>query len=1043
MASRYWVGGTATWDTTSTANWSAAQGLSFTASCSGTTLTTVGSPALVVGMRVWSSANVTLGTIVSGAVNTWVVSVGGTYASQTMTAATTGASVPTTADNVIITTGSGTTAGTISMTGALNCNSFTVSVTGWSFIFGTSPTLVIAGKDASNYSFNVASGTTMNFAVPTTFTSTSTGNIIVTNGVSVSFVFTFDGVGGVWTLGSALNNSANTITVTNGTFDTSSTGNYALTVNSFASANSNVRTINLNASTVTVSSTLTAWNLVTTTNLTFNAGTSTIVMTAGSGTSTFSGGGLTYYNVTSTANSASSVTRTINGANTFNNLTITNTNSSNGWMGLNFGASQTITGTLTISGGTTTPGTNRIYAVSSTYGTQVTLTAAAVSLTDVDFTDIVGAGAASPFTGTRLGDGANNSGITFPVAKTVYFVGTTSANWGASLWATSSGGAVSSTNFPLPQDTAVIDNSSLNTSATLSLATGYNLSTIDFSARSNAITFSTATLTPNMYGSITLSSAVTLTGTGILTWQNRSTATITSATVSWTQPITVDNKTGTVRLGDNFTSTNATTALTLTSGTFDANGFNFTGVKVVATGTVSRTLAVGSGTWTISGVTTTTWQASATGLTVTGSGTISMTGATAKTFVGASVNYGSVVLNQGGAGALTVSGSNTFGDITNTYAATGATSILFTSGTTQTVAAFTASGAAAKLLTLNAVTAGSAFTLSKASGIVSSDYLSLKDSTATGGATWYAGANSTNTSGNTGWVFTAPLNVTGVAATGAVGTVAVNYDFSQSVTGETATGAVGTVAVNYDANVSVTGVAATGAVGTVAVVVDVNVSVTGETATGAVGTVAVNYDANVSVTGETATGAVGTVTPFIGTIAIVTGVEATGAVGIASVAIDATATVTGETATGAAGTVTVNYDFSQSVVGETATGAVGTVVVSTIQPVPVTGVEATGAIGTVDTNYSANVSLTGKVATGAVGTATVETFQIVFPTGVFATGAVGDVTEAYGANVYIIGFEAIGYVGNTLVWGQVIPDPGTSWSTIVPSQTPVWTQIVP
>ncbi len=47
----------------------------------------------------------------------------------------------------------------------------------------------------------------------------------------------------------------------------------------------------------------------------------------------------------------------------------------------------------------------------------------------------------------------------------------------------------------------------------------------------------------------------------------------------------------------------------------------------------------------------------------------------------------------------------------------------------------------------------SAATVSKASGIVSCDYLTIQNSTATGGATWYAGANSTNVSGNTGWIF--------------------------------------------------------------------------------------------------------------------------------------------------------------------------------------------------------------------------------------------------------------------------------------------------
>lgn len=46
-------------------------------------------------------------------------------------------------------------------------------------------------------------------------------------------------------------------------------------------------------------------------------------------------------------------------------------------------------------------------------------------------------------------------------------------------------------------------------------------------------------------------------------------------------------------------------------------------------------------------------------------------------------------------------------------------------------------------------------TLSKSTGIVSADFLSISRSIATGGADWYAGANSTNGGGNTGWIFTA------------------------------------------------------------------------------------------------------------------------------------------------------------------------------------------------------------------------------------------------------------------------------------------------
>ena len=70
-------------------------------------------------------------------------------------------------------------------------------------------------------------------------------------------------------------------------------------------------------------------------------------------------------------------------------------------------------------------------------------------------------------------------------------------------------------------------------------------------------------------------------------------------------------------------------------------------------------------------------------------------------------------------------------------------------GTTQTVSGFTTNGSSGNLAILVSDSAGSKATLSKASGIVSVDYMSLKDSEALGGASWYAGANSTNVSGNT------------------------------------------------------------------------------------------------------------------------------------------------------------------------------------------------------------------------------------------------------------------------------------------------------
>jgi len=58
--------------------------ISFTASCAGTALTTTGSPALAVGHVVFAADGTSLGVVTSGAANSWVVSEGGAYTSQTM-----------------------------------------------------------------------------------------------------------------------------------------------------------------------------------------------------------------------------------------------------------------------------------------------------------------------------------------------------------------------------------------------------------------------------------------------------------------------------------------------------------------------------------------------------------------------------------------------------------------------------------------------------------------------------------------------------------------------------------------------------------------------------------------------------------------------------------------------------------------------------------------------------------------------------------------------------------------------------------------------
>jgi hypothetical protein len=126
-------------------------------------------------------------------------------------------------------------------------------------------------------------------------------------------------------------------------------------------------------------------------------------------------------------------------------------------------------------------------------------------------------------------------------------------------------------------------------------------------------------------------------------------------------------------------------------------------------------------------------------------------------FSGAGFSFGTLT-HSGSSKILTIDGSSTFTTISNTVQPC---TFNFTSGTTQTVTNFSVSGTAGNLVTIKSSTSGSAATLSKASGSVLSDYLSIQDSTATGGATWNAGANSTNVSGNSGWIFSASVTSTG------------------------------------------------------------------------------------------------------------------------------------------------------------------------------------------------------------------------------------------------------------------------------------------
>jgi hypothetical protein len=619
----------------------------------------------------------------------------------------------------------GTGAFTVTISAAV-CNDFTVG----------SPTAldgVMTLSFASNATFDVygswtnpaSNFTVVNSSGALNFRATSSGKTVTTNGVTVGVATAFNGVGGVWTLGSAISIGAFALTLTNGTFDTS-TSNYAVICGTFNSNNSNVRTLSLNGSTVTLSN---AWSISTSTSLNFNAGTSTIILS--SSAASFTGGGLTYNDVSFTSTTPTTNTKVIAGVNTFNNLTV----AAIAAIGINIlsvSAAQTINGTFTITGSN---GNRRYFIRSNIIGTPRTFTCAAIAATtDVDFRDIVIAGATAPLSGTRLGDCGGNNGITFDAPKTVYWNLAAGGNWSDTAWATGSGGTPADTNFPLPQDTTVIENAGLNVSATVTLNSGWNIGSLDLSTRTNAMVFASGTTAPAFYGNFTYGSGVATSGTGTFTFFNRAVKTVNSGGKTFTQPITINAPGGGIQLVANNLTFGSSLVVTLTNGTLDLNGRTLT-AGAVGIGSGTKNVTFNGGTIVILGGVTTAWNnaqpANFTTTAGTGVGTISMTSASAKTFVGGGSVY-NCVLNQGGAGALTVTGNNAFADLTAT---TVPSTITFTAGANNTFGAFTLSGTAGNLVTLGSSTT-SPTTLTKSSP-------------------WTVGANSVDGGNNTGLSFTA------------------------------------------------------------------------------------------------------------------------------------------------------------------------------------------------------------------------------------------------------------------------------------------------
>ena len=669
--------------------------------------------------------------------------------------------LPTASDNCIFDTNSNTTdtGYAVTVNASATCLDFTMDGpgSGANITWAGSSALAIYG------SMNLIGGSadiTRSYTGTISFNATSGVKTVDTNGVSLNSNISFNGVGGSWQLLDSLNIGNKAITLGNGSLDTNSqTVIASSSTGGLVSTGTIVRSLTLGASTVQLGAGCV--NFTDSTNLTLNAGTSTINCNA---VTSFRGGGNTFYDVNLTSSSGSGIIPII-GANTFNNLTLNG--SSNNTFGFSLGSDQVVNGIFTANGDSSIV---RILVKSDTLGTPRTITAASATGSNVDFQDITGAGVASwdlsAITGDS-GDAGGNIGITFTTADTQYWIGDT-GNWSDSTkWSLASGGG-NTGRVPLPQDDVVFDaNSFSSTSQTVTIDMYRLGKNITFAGDGSGAVLNTPTVDAvsdtNIYGSLTLVSDMIVSANQTINLESRSLSTLTSAGHTILSGININAFSGTYTLGDAF-NVGATRVLTLNYGTFDANDYDVNVGNFSSSNTNTRTLNMGSGVWNLTGIDTVWDLGSTTNLTLneeTSTLKITDTSGSAKSFTSESgQTYYNFWIDSGMSTAdFYVDGSNTFNDFKDT--GTVAHNIFFSNGTTQTVNTFTVSGTPGNLITLNSGNDLDTFALVKSGGgTISSDYLNIQHSVATPADTWYAGLNSIDNQlvaeVGSGWIFTAP-----------------------------------------------------------------------------------------------------------------------------------------------------------------------------------------------------------------------------------------------------------------------------------------------
>lgn len=445
MANRYWVNGTGVWNSTNTNNWS---------------------------------------TISGGPI---------------------GASVPTQDDDVFFDQNSSSTNYTVTMDGDVNCKDLNMGapLTGkiiWDSTF--SANLQSDGSYRGEWtgfsniygSLNLVGGSTgitVEHSSTITMRSSTTGNIINTNGVilgklrvlrthptlGVTVEITaggdirLDSSTGEWSLSSAVTmGGIATIDVIRGSFKTSG---YNYSSYYFVSNNENLRSIDISNSTLTISGRTIIGNSVLPSNLSLNTTQSTIILSSPTSISSSFGTNL-LYNVV--AYQPIAYTHTSGLIIEGDNITIERfVCSSGGKQSLpTIQLQEEKTFNIKSLEINNTTQLKRVFIRSRLRDTKTNMNVEQITPNAcIDFLSVNFVGPISPLQQGIYGDCGNNSGIVFPPSKISYYIGGISDKWYDNNWSFVSGGTTTISAAPLPHDLVIIDDNAVSDQMELDRSANY------------------------------------------------------------------------------------------------------------------------------------------------------------------------------------------------------------------------------------------------------------------------------------------------------------------------------------------------------------------------------------------------------------------------------------------------------------------------------------------------------------------------------------------------------------------------------------------